>query len=892
MQKIRKYPVSASILLFLIFLSVAAGNCFAEAEADAPLTSFLPLKVISGADARELAAKSDASLLARLSSVNIPLVERQQVMPLLARDVWPPEKDNVAAFIINPAIVYAVVGTLTRTGTSLSIDMTAYNILSSEPPKYFFAEAPSEEELDSAIKLIVENVLAYTQRSFRIGKITITGNRKTDSGAILRNISARQGDVFDAQVLRNDMKKIFRMGYFDDVRIETNDLESGKEIVFTVSEKALIGSVSISGNKELKEDDVREVVTISPNTIINTKEVKSSEQNIKKLYKEKGYLETEVTASIDHFKEDRVNVRFDIKEGEKVYIREIRIVGSEAYPAKRIKKLLSTTEKGFFSWITESGHLKRDILEQDTARIAAFYNNEGFIEAKVGDPEITQEGGWLYITFNISEGERYKVGAIDIQGELIADKAELFQSIQLDKEEYFSRKILREDIMRLTDYYAERGYAFAEVAPTMNRDQFDKRMGVTISIEKGVLVNIGRILVRGNTRTRDKVIRREMKIEEGGIFDASALRKSTQQLQRLEYFEEVNITPELAGSEDLMDIIVNVKEKPTGTFSIGAGYSSVENLMFMAEVSQNNFLGKGQRVAVQANISGKTNRYSLSFTEPHLGDSQLLAGIDIYDWSREYDDYTKESTGFALRFGYPIWEMWKLYFSYGFDNTDLTDVLPTAPIQITESIDIHETSYVKLGFVRDTRDRIYDASTGSQNSINIKYAGGPLGGDSAFTKLEGSSGWYFPLWWDTTLHIEASIGYVFENSTDKLPIYEKFYLGGLNSVRGFESGKISPYVVKDGRIYRTGGEKMWYINEEWIFPIVKDAGLKGVLFFDAGNAFEESDDWDISDLRTSAGLGFRWLSPMGPLRLEWGYNIHPRPDEDSSVWDFSIGGSF
>lgn len=883
------YLVSIAILSLLLFIFCLVSSSRSIAETNAQNTIFLPFKINTPEKKAELTAQSDMALSKSLEAKEMTMVSRDKAKKQLNYDAWPPTLKAASTFAPAEAN-YIVTGSLSRLGNKLSIDVVVYDLFDESSPTYFYKETDSAAKLDQLTETIVNDILTYTGRYFLISEITITGNTRTDSGAILRNIKSKTGDRFDSRKLRTDLENIFKMGYFDDVQIEVTETDKGKEVAFRVKEKAVIGQIFIEGEEELEEEDIKEVISITSNTIINPKEVRSSIQNIRKLYKEKGFYNTDVTSKITYTKPDKANVQFVIEEGIKVYIKEIKFAGNTAFKDKKLEKIIETSEKGFFSWVTESGRLKRDILDQDAARIGAFYHNNGYIEAKIGSPEVEQKGKWLYVTFNISEGERYRVGTINLSGDLIEDKNDLLSHVKLGQEKYFSRKILRDDILRLTDRYAEKGYAFAEAKPSLHKNIDNKRMDINIDLEKGNLVYINRIVIKGNTRTRDKVVRREMKIKEGGIFDASALRKSTEKLQRLEFFEEVNITPEQTPQDDLMDILVDLKEKPTGSFSIGAGYSSVDNLMFMGEISQNNFLGKGQRLALQANLSSSNARYNLSFTEPHLNDSELLFGIDLYSWEREYDDYTKESTGGALRFGYPVWEKWKASFAYGYDNTDLTDIRPTASKIIIDSKDIKITSYIKTGLYRDTRNRMYDASKGSSHTVSVKYAGGPLGGDSSFTKLEGVTSWYYALPWETIFHIKGAAGYVIENSEDKLPVYEKFYLGGLNTVRGFDNGKISPKDPTTNE--RIGGEKMWYGNVEWIFPLIKEAGLKGLVFFDAGNVYEDSEEWDIGDLKKAVGLGFRWLSPMGPLRLEWGYNLDPDPDEDRGVWDFSIGGAF
>ncbi|MEW6593421.1 MAG: outer membrane protein assembly factor BamA [Thermodesulfobacteriota bacterium] len=893
-------------VLIVLLLSLCSLAAAASADAAPPRSAalFLPLKVNTAAAPETLTAQADQALQEVLAPKGITMLPRSEAAKQINyQKSWPPAVDAVVALAAAQNANYVAAGSLTQLGETLSIDLVVLDLLGQEPPRYVFQRAESAAALSSALDRAVREVLAHTDRELLIAKIEIRGNQKTDSGAIMKQIKSQAGDVYAAGPLRDDLKNIFKMGYFDDVQLEVADTGQGREVTFVVTEKAVIGQVNLAGNKEMEEKEIKDVLSVHPNTILSTKEVQNSVENIKKLYREKGFYNTEVTAKLDYPKPERVNIQFAISEGVKVYIKEIRIAGNTAFSEKEIKKVMATSEKGLLSWITESGRLKRDILDQDRSRIGAFYHNHGYIEAQIGEPEVKREGEWLFITFNVSEGDRYRVGTIDLAGDLIEDKNDLLGQVKLGEEKFFSRQVLREDVMRLTDRYAEHGYAFAEVNPRLQKNPDLKRMDVVIDLKKGILVHVNRIVIKGNSRTRDKVIRREMQIKEGGIFDATAMRKSTEKLQRLEYFEEVNINPEPTVQDDLMDVIVDVKEKPTGTFSVGAGYSSVDHLSFMGEVSQNNFMGKGQRVSLAANLSSASTRFNLSFTEPRLDDSKLLFGFDAYNWMREYDDYTKDSNGGALRFGYPIWEKWHLFWAYGFDDTQLSDLKPTAAQVILDSANINTTSYVRLGAVRDTRNRPSDPSKGEVHNIAVKHAGGVLGGDSAFTKWEASTNWYFPWtgvpylkeinrpWFnDTVLRLKGAIGYAVENEEGKLPVYEKFYLGGLNTVRGFDSSKISPLDPVTGE--RIGGEKMWYMNAEWIFSIAQEIGLKGVAFFDAGNVYTDSETWDVGDLKKAVGVGFRWLSPMGPLRLEWGYNIDPAPGEDQGVWDFSIGGGF
>ena len=894
----RSFHIPAGFAFIILSVAILVFMHMPAAAADTSRTLVLPLKINTPDNLENLTETTDAALAKVLATGT----SRQQAFTMLPRSeaekifdystVWPPTSETLQEFgaKADPSINYVAAGSLTKLGDTVSIDIKVFDLLDPATPKFYYLEGRALADIEQSLTEITGDILSFTGSSFLIASIAPEGNKRIDSGAILRNITTRAGDFYEPEQLRNDLKNVFKMGYFDDVRLKVEDTDKGKKVVFEVDEKPVIGQVTISGQDELKEDAIREVISVVANTILNPNKTRESVENIKSLYKSKGFYNTEVTTELTYPKPERADVRFVINEGQKVYIKEIRFAGNDSFENKELEKVMGTKEKGLLSWFTDSGVLKREILEQDAARITAFYHNHGFIEAMVGKPKVTQEDKWLYITIDISEGGRYRVGKIDLSGDLIAEKEELLALLKLREEEYLSRNTLRQDILRLNDYYAEHGYAFAEATPSIDTHKEENLVDVSIHLTKGNLVYINRITITGNTRTRDKVVRREMLIKEKGIFDSKALRKSHQQLQFLDFFEDVAITPEPTADKTTMDLIVDVKEKPTGAFSIGAGYSSVDNLMFMAEISQNNFLGRGQRLALQANVSGTSTRYNLGFTEPHFYDTQLLTGIDLYNWEREYDTYTRDSIGFAVRFGYPIWEQWKMSFSYGFDDTDLKDVADDADQSIKDSLNVNTTSFVAWGLSRDTRNHPYITTSGSLHSMRVEYAGGIQLGDSQYTKLEGSTAWFFPglIADETAIQLRFSAGQVWENKTDKLPDFEKFYLGGINSLRGFPARTVA--VPVSGTKDYVGGEIMWYSNIEYHFPLIKDGGLRALVFYDVGNVYDNS--WDFNDIRQDVGIGFRWLSPMGPLRLEWAYVIDPKPGDDTSNWEFSIGGGF
>ncbi len=886
----RIFPSAYRLFFTAVACLMAAAYASSAVGAVDQNTAYLPFQIIAQQVDESLITKVDESLTNVLQINNFEMLDRDRAEQLIDYDKWPPDAQSLETIARATGFDNVAAGSLTLIGTQISIDLKVYDLLNPDNPRYFYKETNSMEELDLIIDQVMSEVITYTERDQLIGVIAPEGNSRIDSGAILRKIQTKTGDTYDPTVLREDLKAIYSMGYFDDVQIDVKDGDSGKIITFRVVEKPAITSLTYTGIDELDDEDVTAVVNIKENSILNPARVNESAAAIQALYKSKGYYNTSVTPNISYPTPETAAVRFVIEEGEKIYIKEIGFEGNSSFDDGDLEDVIETSTKGFFSWLTESGLLNRDKLNQDSTRIVAFYHNNGFLEAKVGEPEITQEEEWLYIKFIIEEGPRFKVGTVDIEGDLIADKDVFLDMLEIRNVDYLSRKTLRDDIIKITDYYAEQGYAFAEVRPQMDKSESGSRVDIKLKIDRGDLVYVNRISIRGNSRTRDHVIRRDLQIAEGGVFNTKGIRDSTAKLQRLDFFEEVNIAPEPALDPSKMNILVEVKEKSTGQFSIGAGYSSVDNLILMGEISENNFLGMGHRLAFSANIGGKSSRYNLSWTNPRIYDSQVLVGVDLFNWEREYDDYTKQSKGGALRFGHPLWEDWRMYESYSYTDTTLSDVEDDASFIIRESQNVPVTSAVKASFVRDTRDRFYGASKGSRNSLSIKYAGGPLGGDSQFTKGEVNSSWYFPIVYGTVFHVLGAAGQAWENETGKLPVYERFYLGGINTIRGHEFGKVSPIDPETGD--RVGGDQMWYVNTEIVFPLLKEQGFYGVLFVDAGDSIATDVEWDDSGTAVGTGVEVRWISPIGPLRLVWGYNPDPLDDEPESVWDFTIGGQF
>ncbi len=787
---------------------------------------------------------------------------------------------------------WVIGGSLTQIGERISVDLTIVPTSAEKRPFSLFAIGDRMDELTRIIERLSTNVGNRIKGVVQIQSLSVTGNKRIEADAILAAIESQTGAFFDPETLDRDLKAVYEMGFFDDVQIEAEDGPSGKVVTFRVSEKPSIAKISFKGNKKIKQEDLMKVVGIKKYAILSRKDIKDSIERLTDHYHQQGYYNVQVKERIEDLPNNEVALIYQITEGGKVYVSNILFVGNVKFEDDDLKDLMKTSEKGFFSFITGSGQLDRKELESDVAKIKSFYHNNGYIKAQVGEPDVSYERDkGLIITVTISEGPQYSISKVSLEGDIIRDTDQLYSELKIAQGMIYNREVIRADILRLNEIYADEGYAFADISPQIKEDDRKHTAEITYRISKGKKVKFERIEIRGNERTRDKVIRRELLVVEGGYFSGQRLKRSGQNLHRLGFFDEAEVNTRKGSTDEEMILDISVKERQTGMLSFGGGYSSVEKTIGILQVSEMNLFGRGQSLSAKASLSTISTRYTISFTEPWLFGKPLSAGIDVYDWEYEYDEYTKDSVGGKLRFGFPLgFEYTTGSISYIYDDAEITDILETAAEAIKEMEGRNVTSSMTFGAIRDSRDRRFNATRGSVNALSVEYAGGALGGDNYFTKYRARSAWFFPFFWDSAFSVQGRWGYVEQRPGGKLPVYEKFRIGGMNTVRGFDYGAISPVDPATGD--KIGGEKMMVYNIEWRFPLVKEQGVMGVLFFDAGNVFTKEEDVTFKGIRTGAGWGIRWYSPAGPLRLEYGINLDPKPGEPSSNWEFTIGTPF
>jgi outer membrane protein insertion porin family len=724
-----------------------------------------------------------------------------------------------------------------------------------------------------------------------IGGIKVEGNWTIETATIRSHIKTQVGDKFDPKKLRQDLEAIYNTGFFRDVKIDVTEAEGQVQVSFIVVEKPSIKEIEISGYDELDIDKIKEKIEVKENSILDETAVAKSIQQIKKLYEERGYYLAEVEVEKEDVPPHWVKLKFNISEGPEVRIKEISFEGNEAISDEELKDVMETSEYWFFSWFTGSGHLDKEVMELDLERLLTHYYDNGYIDAQVGSPQVdlSEDRTKLYIKIPINEGIQYRVGRIEVEGNQILTTSEVLQDLATKQGEVFSRKLLRRDITLITERYADQGYLLTEVFPLTRRHPDTRLVDLAIRITEGKLTYAHRITISGNQNTRDKVIRRELTFKEGDVLTGQAIRRSYQQVNNLGFFETVDIKTKPTPVENELDVKVDLKERLTGALSVGAGWSSVNRFVGNVSVTQGNLFGRGQRLRLSGTFGEKSQRYDIGFTEPWLFDIPLTAGFNIYYRTRSrvrYRDYRIDHRGGEVNFSYPLVEFVRGYLSYMYEDADVYDVASDAPDIIKQREGVTTTSELTLALVRDTRDNRWRPRHGSRYRASVEYAGGLIGGDNYYIRYLGESSWHFPLWWKLVLSLHGLIGYETSYDGRELPLEELFTVGGARTVRGFEYGSIGPR--EDDQVI--GGNKELVFNTELHFPIVEP--LTALIFFDTGGAFAESQGYELDDMRQGAGAGIRFFTPMGPIRLDWGYKLDRQKGEDPYEWHFAIGTYF
>jgi outer membrane protein insertion porin family len=729
---------------------------------------------------------------------------------------------------------------------------------------------------------------------FKVVAIDVQGARRVKPSAVILNMKTQVGRDFDLDEIREDVKRLWKTGFYTDVRFDSEEVPGGYRLTIVVSEKPVVARVGIEGNKELDSSDLKAAVTIRERDLYQEEKVRESVRKMVDLYHNKGYYDAAIDSSVTEEADGSMKVAFRIREGEKVKIARIEFSGNSYLSAGELEKTIETKEKGFFSFITDSGTFKQDVLQTDVLRIEALYSTKGFLDSKVSDPVITRAPAGLVVAIRVFEGRQYRVGNVSIGGDSSIPAERMRERIRLKTGDVFDRELLVQDLSTLATMLKDKGYAEANVRPAVEKRKDYPLADVTYVAEQGGLFRFGRVEVTGNSKSFDRIIRRQLDATDGQEYSESALRSSKENLVRTSFFKDVKITTSQSPVPDEKDVKVEIQEGPTGTLSGGLGFSSVDKLFGVVQVSENNLFGRGWKSSLNSQFGARKTVFNLDFRDPNLFDTDYSLLFNAYNSSTEYTDFKRKARGGKVGLGYNFTRLVNGSLSYRHDTSRIseTGVVTSTILRDEFNKGTQQTRSLSATLGRNSTDRFMDPSRGSVQSAVVEYAGGPMGGSSQFLKYFLTEKVYFPVTASTILSGNLMWGHVVSTEGGaRVPIFERFFLGGPYSVRGFKSRALSPADPNTGELY--GGNKELVFNLEYVFPLMSDIGFKGVAFFDAGNTWRQGE-WPGKDegLRTAAGIGVRWYSPMGPLRFEWGWNLSPKPGEPRKVAEFTIGTAF
>lgn len=754
-----------------------------------------------------------------------------------------------------------------------------------------------------------------------VKEIRISGNMRIQKEAILKNIQTRIGDLYSRTKIRSDLKAIYNMGFFKDIQIDVEDTSSGKIVTYQLTEKEYLERLEIDGNESVSESDIKDKVKLEFPMLYDEKVIQDAVEKIRKLYHEKGFYLASLSYSVA--KKDNASIlKVEVREGNKVTVKRINIIGNHQFSVDEIKDIMITREEGPFSFMTSSGRFDEELfLDADIRRIQYLYLQNGYADIKIQTPKgyLTPDRKYIFISIVLEEGPQYRVGSIDVKGDMdyIPDRARFIrEEVKLKEGEIWDIRKQQDDIQEIQDLYGEHGYAYANCTPDIKKNEADRLLHVTYVIGKGERVHFGFVDILGNFDTRDRVIRRELEFTEGELFNIKKFRESKRNLERLGYFEEVKFIQKDRIEEKKIDVTIEVKEKSTGSIQLGATFSSFDSYGGFAQLQKVNLFGLGYDISLSAQISLKSQLFAFMFRNPRVYDSELSMTLNAFN--REYtnpDGTSITERGGSVAFSYPILKSYYLGWSYGLQDVSL-DYQRIIREKFPDSTGLK--SEVGLSLTRDTLDvrPPFLPSTGSSHGIYTDYATRYIGSDLSYWRLGYTGKQYYTLFPEKYPVIGGSVvgfslrlGYVQGVDGQRTPFGERYFPGGLFSIRGHYPRSLGPELdsayplsgktedemdpaLTGNRKLKVGGNKQAIFNIEYLFMIFREANIRGVFFFDAGNAFIEGEWLEAAKIRYSAGFGIRWFSPIGPLRFEWGFPLDKKKGEDQITFDFSIGSPF
>jgi outer membrane protein insertion porin family len=784
---------------------------------------------------------------------------------------------------------------------------------------------------------------AEQARGLTIATIRVAGNRRITSEDILAYLTEKPGQIFSPESLTKDVRELWNSGFFDDIEVDLERETGGVSLRFLVRERPNISEIEFEGNTEIDTEDLTEAIEVKSNSIISYPAIQRSIQKIRDKYAEQGYFLAEASDEVLPLKNNEVKIKFKVVEHSRVSVRRVTFIGNDSVGDDELRAVMFTGNPGIFAF-GSGGPFRQDAFERDMAVISALYYDRGYLQVSINTPRVmlTPDRNGVELSITIEEGPRYKIRRFrvferDAEGkevEPVGGRRKLRSLIRAESGDYFNRAQLLEDLQAVRTLYRDEGFASVLADPETTLDPGSREVDVVVPILRGPLVHFGRIEVSGNTKTRDKVIRRELEIVEGDKFSETNLERSRRRVTALGYFERVDLTTQDEGN-DRISVLVEVAEKPTGTFQVGAGFSSIENFIATAQIQQANLFGNGQSLSLNAQLSGIRTLVNVRYFEPYLLDSSVGFTVDLFEQLRIYNDFSQGTRGGALTFGYPLIDPeLSASLTYTLQRDTVSTETTSTFLQGGTSLSAFNrlplanlfndgiTSSLRPALTWDTRDNRLFPTSGVLLRASTEVAISELGSTNEFLRNRFTGQFYYPLGAGFVLKLNTQVGLVTSPSADGVPIFARFFLGGIVDVRGFRFRSLGPRapltestdpnsvpIVNGANI---GGNLMYYDNLELEFSILEDVGIRGVIFTDAGNAWNLEGVYcqagarplydelnpcfdfpnDLLNLRTSWGFGLRWFSPLGPLRFEYGFPFAPLPFEEKRRFEFTIGNFF
>jgi len=735
---------------------------------------------------------------------------------------------------------------------------------------------------------------------FTVKDIRVEGIQRTEAGTVFSYLPVKVGDTMDNKQAAAAIHALYATGFFKDVLLKA---DRGVLIV-QVRERPSIASIEVNGVKDIPKDQLKESMKyagLAEARIFDKGVLEKATQEMKRQYVARGKYGVSVSTTVTELERNRVNIVFNVVEGDVSKIKQINLIGNHAYKEEQLLDLMKLSTPGFFSLFSSSDQYSKQKLSADLETLRSFYMDNGYLEFNIDSTQVSISPNKedIYITINFSEGGKYTVSKVSVSGDTVIPKAEIEEFIQVKKGDTFSRKVLTDSSKKIAERLGQEGYAFANVNAIPDIDREKHLVSFDFMVDPGQRVYIHRINIAGNDKTRDEVIRREFRQVEGEWFDVEKIKKSKQRVDKLDFFSEVNIeTPPVQGTADQLDVNMSVKEKSTGNISVGAGFSSGEGFVLSGSVTQANLFGTGNFLSTQINTGRINQVYSVSYTNPYYTDDGMSRGFDAYKRNSDsqttaVSQYSSHTLGGGVRFGVPIGEEQTVSFGLAIERTEL-GLFPGSSFHLIDYVNLFGTYSTSLlgtiGWVSDSRDSAIYTTHGTVKRVFSEIALPAF--DMRYYKLNYQHQLFYPVSSDVTLLLNGEVGIAGGYGGKVLPFFKNFYAGGPGSVRGYEAGSLGP---RDSTGLATGGPRRVVGGMEVMTPFPgmdKDNSVRLGGFMDAGAVFGDSDQPGSTGFRASAGVAFTWLSPVGPLKFSYGIPLNQHPVDRVQRFQFTLGSIF